>query len=107
MSEGTKVVNYTDEMVANMVEIYSADPSTETVERIAAELEKSKRSVIAKLSTLGIYQPVAKTTKSGAPVVKKETLVEAINARFGGEFSSLVKANKADLQALVDALAAG
>tara|TARA_B100001059_G_scaffold175471_1_gene175800 strand:+ start:408 stop:800 length:393 start_codon:yes stop_codon:yes gene_type:complete len=104
MSDTTKVVNYTDEMVDVIQSEYTAAPSRETVDALAAQFNKTSRSIIAKLSTLGIYQAPTRVTKSGTPVVKKETLVAEIVAAVGVELPSLVKANKQDLEALVAAL---
>ena len=104
MSEVTKVVNYTDEMVAAIVAEYEAAPVRSTVDALAARFGKTPRSIIAKLSTLGIYQAPARVTKTGKPVVKKEALVAEIVAAIGVELPSLVKANKQDLEALVSAL---
>jgi len=104
MSDATKVVNYTDEMVDVIVAEYEAAPSRETVDALATRFGKTSRSVIAKLSTLGIYQAPARVTKTGKPVVKKEALVAEIVAAVGVDLPSLVKANKQDLEALVAAL---
>jgi hypothetical protein len=104
MSEATKVVNYTDEMVATIVSEYEAAPVRPTVDALAVRFGKTPRSIIAKLSTLGIYQAPARVTKTGTPVVKKETLVAEINSKLGVELPSLVKANKQDLEALFAAL---
>ena len=54
----TKTVerNYTDEMVARMQEVYSANPTRATAETLAEEMDKPVRSVIAKLSNMGIYK---------------------------------------------------
>ncbi len=99
-----KVVNYTDEMVERLVSEYEASPTRDTVNALAAEFKRSERSVIAKLSTLGIYQTPARTTKSGTPIIRKEELVASVNEALNGEFPSLVKANKQDLTRLVEAL---
>ena len=104
MSEATKVVNYTDEMVDAIVSEYEAAPVRDTVDALAERFGKTPRSIIAKLSTLGIYKAPARVTKTGKPVVKKETLVAEIVAAVGVELPSLVKANKQDLEALVAAL---
>ena len=55
-------------MVARMKKVYSANPTRETAEELAVEFEKPVRSVIAKLSNMGIYKAQARVTKSGAPV---------------------------------------
>jgi len=104
MSDTTKVVNYTDEMVDAIRSEYEAAPVRATVDALAARFGKTPRSIIAKLSTLGIYQAPARVTKTGKPVVKKEALVAEIVATIGVELPSLVKANKQDLEALVSAL---
>jgi hypothetical protein len=104
MSDTTKVVNYTDEMVEAIRSEYEAAPVRATVDALAARFGKTPRSIIAKLSTLGIYQAPARVTKTGKPVVKKEALVAEIVATIGVELPSLVKANKQDLEALVSAL---
>ena len=39
--------NYTDEMVATMVDQYSAEPTKATVEALASTFGKSPRSIIA------------------------------------------------------------
>jgi len=96
--------NYTDEMVAQMTKAYEANPTRETVEDLASTLGKSVRSVIAKLSREGVYVAQPKVTKTGEPVVRKAELVTMLEAHFGVQMPTLVKASKADLQKLVDTL---
>ena len=95
--------NYTDEMVAEMHELYTANPTRETVDMIAENFGKSVRSVIAKLSREGIYVTQERTTKTGEPVVRKAELVAQLEDKFGIELPTLVKASKADLQELLNA----
>ena len=97
--------NYTDEMVAQMTEQYQANPTRETVDELANTLGKTTRSIIAKLSREGVYIAQPRTTKSGEPVVAKSELVAQIEAHFGIELPTLVKAGKQDLQRLVDTIA--
>lgn len=96
--------NYTDEMVAQMTEQYSANPTRETVDELAQTFGKTTRSIIAKLSREGVYVAQPRTTKSGEPVVAKAELVAQIEEHFGIELTTLVKAGKQDLQRLVDAI---
>ena len=49
-------INYTSDMVSLMKDRYSANPTRETVEELAEELDKSIKSVIGKLSREGVYQ---------------------------------------------------
>lgn len=99
-----KTPNYTDEMVSRLEEVYSANPTRDTVDELAAEFGKTPRSVIAKLSTMGIYQTPPRTTKSGEPIIKKDEMVEEICERLNISIPSLVKTNKRDLKTLVNAI---
>jgi len=104
MTDTMKPKNYTDEMVAEMHELYTANPTRETVDMIAENFGKSVRSVIAKLSREGIYVTQERTTKTGEPVVRKAELVAQLEDKFGIELPTLVKASKADLQELLNAI---
>tara|TARA_B100000963_G_scaffold282508_1_gene251134 strand:+ start:651 stop:989 length:339 start_codon:yes stop_codon:yes gene_type:complete len=96
--------NYTDEMVEHMVAAYEDTPTLATVEALVAEFGKPKRSIISKLSSLGVYKAQPRnTTKQGMPVVRKSELVAQIQASLGtNQLDSLAKASKADLEALAE-----
>ena len=96
--------NYTDEMVEHMVAAYEDTPTLATVEALVAEFGKPKRSIISKLSSLGVYKAQPRnTTKQGTPVVRKSELVAQIQASLGtNQLDSLAKASKADLEALAE-----
>ena len=98
----TKAKNYTDEMVETMHELYTAEPTRETVEQLAEDFGKSVRSIIAKLSREGIYVSQPRVTKTGEPVVRKAELVAQIEEHFDIEVPSFVKASTADLQELIN-----
>ena len=99
-------VNYTADMVASMTEQYEAEPTMATVEALASQFSKPKRSIISKLSNIGIYIPASKgVTKSGVPVVRKEELVAQIQDALEAELPSLTKATKADLETLLGLVA--
>jgi len=74
------------------------------IEHLAEELGKSQRSVIAKLSKMGIYQAKARTTKTGDPIVSKLELLAQIEEALGIELPTLVKAGKEDLRKLAEIL---
>ena len=100
-----RVPNYTDAMVARLVGEYTSTPTRATVDALANEMGKNPRSIIAKLVREGVYQAAPRTTKSGAPIVRKAELVEQIESYFvGASLPSLVKASKADLQKMVDTI---
>ena len=96
--------NYTEAMTEKMIAKYTAEPTRDTVDALARELGKNTRSIIAKLSREGVYKAQPRVTKSGEPVVRKAELVAQIQDQLGIEFPSLVKASKADLQRLIDAI---
>jgi glucokinase len=96
--------NYTEEMVSEMTTAYTDNPTRETVDALAQQFGKTTRSIIAKLSREGVYIAQPRTTKSGEAVISKSELVSAVQDHFGIELPTLVKAGKADLQRLVDAI---
>ena len=98
--------NYTEEMVATMIDQYTATPTRATVDALAEEFGKTARSIIAKLSREGVYVAQPKTTKSGNPIVRKSEIVARIAGQLGVELEapSLVKASKLDLLMLEDAI---
>ena len=100
-----KAQNYTAEQTAKMVADYQAGV---TVEVIASELGKSVRSIVAKLSREKVYKAKTYTTKTGAPVVRKDAHADAIGAILKlteNETESLTKANKTALEKIFSALA--
>ena len=93
--------NYTDEMVEHMVAAYEDMPTLATVEDLVIEFGKPKRSIISKLSSLGVYKAQPRnTTKQGEPVVRKADIADAIQGALGEQLPTLVKMSKADLVAL-------
>ena len=92
----TKSANYPQATIDAMVEQYTANPVRETVNSLAVEFGKTQRSVIAKLSALGVYVAAPKPTKRPAQV-RKADLVASIEADLGVEFVSLGKAGFQDL----------
>ena len=92
-------VNYTEEQVKYMVEAYRDNPSRETVDDLAEELNKSVKSIIGKLSREGVYK-----TKTGEDPITKKELVEELASLLDISANSIVgleKAPKADLKNLV------
>jgi hypothetical protein len=98
--------NYTQEMVDAISSEYSANPTRATVDALAEKFNKTPRSIIAKLSALGLYIKVERVTKRGEPVVRKDELVAQVQASVGVELPSLAKMTKVDLQNLITFFAA-
>ncbi len=95
---------YTPEVEKSLAEKFAQGASTAD---LAAELDVSERSIIAKLSSMGLYKKKGYTTKRGEVPVKKSEYVERIAALLGVDpdlVESLEKVNKNVLKLLEDAL---
>lgn len=97
-----KTVNYTPEQTLKMVEDYT---NGVTVEKIAEELGKTVRSVVAKLSREKVYKAKEYVSKTGAKPVKKDIHADYIGEALGlteADTESLTKANKVALAKIAD-----
>ena len=97
-------VNYTEEQVDYMVKAYSDQPTRETVNALADELNKSVKSIIGKLSREGVYKKTVYKTKTGEDPITKKELVEELASILDISANSIVgleKSPKADLKNLV------
>lgn len=90
-----KVMNYTAEMTAKAVEMYTAG---EAVEAIATALGRTTRSVIAKLSREGVYK--SKAEAKAEKRVTKADLVAKIAEAVEVEPAKLESLEKATHEAL-------
>mgnify|MGYP001179802791 CR=1 FL=1 len=100
-------VNYTEEQVKHMVEAYKDNPSRETVDNLAEELNKSVKSIIGKLSREGVYKKTVYKTKTGEDPITKKELVETVANMLdidSTKIAGLEKAPKSDLKNLVEAV---
>tara|TARA_R110002073_G_scaffold159279_2_gene314509 strand:- start:777 stop:1091 length:315 start_codon:yes stop_codon:yes gene_type:complete len=88
-------MNYSEDITKYMVEQYVNDPSRETVEKLAKELEKSIKSVIGKLSREGVYRREIYKTKSGETPVTKVEIVSSIAESLGLDGDTLLGLDKA------------
>ena len=97
-------VNYTEEQVEYMVKAYQDNPTRETVDDLAEELNKSVKSIIGKLSREGVYKKTVYKTKTGEDPITKKELVEELASILDISANSIVgleKSPKADLKNLV------
>ena len=83
MIEQIMAVNYTEEQVAVMIEKYSNNPTRETVEFLAQEMDKSIKSIIGKLSREGVYKKTEYVTKTGEKPITKVEIVENLEEKLG------------------------
>ncbi len=99
--ENAVIKKYTVEIIDLISERYSAKPDLETVTQLSHELELSERSIIAKLSSLGIYKKKQYVTKAGTAPVRKEVYIDRIAMNLGIDVSLLECLEKVTKQALV------
>ena len=91
----TKTANtYTPEQTAQIIAAYAAGQAPDA---IAMLVDRSRRSVIAKLAHEGVYQAEAQPPRRQ----KKSELVEAIATKLGIEAALLESLEKATHEALV------
>ena len=98
-------INYTQEQVDMMKDLYNIEPTRETVQQLAENLDKSVKSIIGKLSREGVYQKTEYLSKTGERPVTKKQMVIKIAKELVGESSKLEgleKAPKADLKYLLE-----
>jgi hypothetical protein len=101
-----KSTNYTPEQEAQLKALYVAGNTDKA--SLAKIVGKSERSIVAKLSRMGIYKKQEYKTKSGEAVTSKEDIVESIATIMGVSsevLGGLEKANKSCLQLIAHALA--
>jgi len=107
-----KTVNYTPEMEAVLTAVYNpkADEATRSdqINEIVEKVGRNRRSVIAKLSRMGLYVKKEYKNKRGEKPVSKAVLVSAIAKECGvneEKVESLEKATKVALATVYQNLA--
>jgi len=90
-----KPVNYTPEQTAEIIGLYTTG---NPVEMIAAQMGKSVRSIVAKLSREGVYVP--KAAAKGQGRVTKADLINRLANKFGIEATEIASLEKAGMGAL-------
>lgn len=101
-----KAPNYTPEQESVLLKGYTVDGYT--VEQLGELVGKSVRSIVAKLSRMGVYKKKTYVSKTGEAPVKKDTQADTIGRILGlseNDTDSLTKANKTALKAIMLALA--
>ena len=107
MTAKVKTANFSPEHVSMLKTEYLANPGKDTVEKLAAELGRSTRSIVAKLVNLGIYKKAEKPEAGKTDGIKKADLVEAIATELGENvelFDSLEAATKPTLEKILVAI---
>ncbi len=97
-------MKYTKEITDRLVQDYK---NKVPVEQIANALQVPERSIIAKLSSLGVYEKKQYLNKRGEPPVKKSEYIERIATLLDTDLElleSLEKVNKGVLKLIQDKL---
>ena len=93
-------VNYTEEQVELMINAYKSNPSRETVENLAEDLDKSVKSIIGKLSREGVYKKTIYKTKTGEDPETKKEIVQELAERLDINYEAVAGLEKAPKTAL-------
>jgi len=99
---------YTEKETEYMLETYAKKPSKETVEELANQLQRSKKSIIGKLSREGVYRREVYVSKTGEKPITKVEIVSNIAEGLGLEVGALLgleKSPKTTLRNLEKAVA--
>ena len=97
-------MRYTKEICDHLVAQYTSGVS---VPELAEQLQVPERSVIAKLSSMGVYQKKAYLNKQGLPPVRKSEYIDKLALLLHcppDQLESLEKVNKTVLIMLTRAL---
>ena len=89
---------YTQKETDQLLKLYAEGY---TVKKLAVRLNKTPKSIIAKLSKLGVYESSGYRTKSGEVPIFKEELVAKIEHLLGEEFPGLEKTPKETLKKII------
>ena len=92
--------NYTETETAMMVGAYLDQPTRETVDNLAQELNRSTKSIIGKLSREGVYRREVYVSKTGESPITKVEIVSNIAENLGVESRSLAGLEKSPKSAL-------
>lgn len=95
--KGTKM-RYTKEITDRIIELYTTKVP---VLAIARELDVPERSVIAKLSSVGVYQKKSYVNKRGETPVKKSEHIEQIATLLDCDLELLESLEKVNKNVLV------
>lgn len=93
-------MKYTKEITDRLIQEYTAG---QPVEKLAQDLQVPSRSIIAKLSSLGVYKRKQYVNKQGHPPRKKAEIIEKLAQLLEIDLElceSLEKVNKLVLEAM-------
>ena len=94
---------YTPAMETELRALAETGLNAEVAATFAAKHNLASRSVIAKITRMGLpYEKKVRTTKAGGKIESKAAITAQLSAIIGTTVDSLENASKADLQAVRD-----
>ena len=96
----TMAINYSEEDRDYIVAQYVENPSRETVDRLAEELERTPKSIIGKLSREKVYKRQVYMTKQNEKPITKIEIVSIIADHLDLDSDRLVGLDKTPKQTL-------
>ena len=97
-------MKYSEDQVNDLILCYEEDPTRETVDMLAMRYDVSPRSIIGKLSKLGIYKSSRYQPKYGVQVTSKAEMVTHLEHALDVSLDGLSNAQKPALLRLVKRL---
>jgi len=92
---------YTQEETDFLLDYYSqAENKQKSIEELSEKLQKPRRSIIGKLSRLGVYEKKVYLTKRGDPPITKLELVAMLAEKNGWALEELEGLEKAPKEVL-------
>ena len=89
--------NYTDKETQEIIELYLCSPTLEMVRELSVKYQKTRKSIIAKLSKEGVYKRKIYTSKSGDIPITKQEIVQMVEEALGCKLPGLDKTQKTTL----------
>jgi hypothetical protein len=98
--QNKNLTTYTPELTEKLIKLYE-EYGPEQIDEIAAKIDKSKKSVIAKLVRLDMYKPASKPVSKRTTPSKKELLNE-LESIVKFDVSGLTGASKPAIQNILN-----
>lgn len=96
--------SYSEKEVKQLIDVYTANPCMETVERLMTLLNRPKKSIISKLVKEGVYVTHRYLSKTGEAPITKLEIVRSIEDALDTSLPGLDKAPKVTLKELNKAI---
>jgi hypothetical protein len=92
--------SYSEKEVKQLIDVYTANPCMETVERLMTLLNRPKKSIISKLVKEGVYVTHRYLSKTGEAPITKLEIVRSIEDALDTSLPGLDKTPKITLKEL-------